>query len=176
MATLDLGKVAIKHRGNWSSSASYEPLDFVFYATDGCGYIALVSNTNVAPGTDATKWAKSVQAGSSGESAVKTKVTHTSSETSVLSMAWDTLQVFPEMASLTFTLASIPADAYEHQIVIVFDTPADITNFSLVPDANILWANGIELPQQIAASTRYEININSGSMVAVYVGAPIPSI
>lgn len=174
MATLDLGKVAIKHRGNWSSSASYEPLDYVFYATDGCGYIALVANTNVAPGTDATKWALSVQAGASGTSAVKTKTTYTNADISVASMAWDTLHVFPEMPSLTFSLASVPVDSSEHQIVIVFDTPADLTNFSFVPDANILWAGG-DLSTGLAPSTRYEININSGSMIAVYVGVALSS-
>lgn len=172
MATLDLGKVAIKHRGNWSSAASYEPLDFVFYATDGCGYIALVSNTNVAPGTDATKWAISVHAGESGTSAVKTKITYTNADTSVSNMAWDSLHVFPEMPSLTFSLASVPVDSSEHQIVIVFDTPADITDFSFVPDANILWAGG-DLSSSIEPSMRYEVNIDSGSMIAVFMGVSL---
>lgn len=173
MATVDLGKVAIKHKGNWSSATTYEPLDFVYYATDGCGYIALVSNTNVTPGTDATKWAISVHAGASGTSAVKTKVTYTSSDTSVSSMAWDSMHIFPEMSSLTFTLASVPSDSSEHQIVIVFDTPSDLTNFSFIPDANILWANGADLADNLTASTRYEINILSGSMIAVFTSAPI---
>lgn len=174
MATVDLGKVAIKHKGNWSSATTYEALDYVYYATDGCGYIALASSTNVTPGTDATKWALSVQAGATGESAVKSITTHTSSETSALSLAWDSIHVFPEMSSLTFTLASVPQDSTEHQIIIIFDTPSSLTGFTLTEDANILWANGIQLPQQLAASTRYEIDILSSSMIAVYVGAPIP--
>lgn len=175
MATVDLGKVAIKHKGNWSSATTYEPLDFVYYETDGCGYIALVSNTNVTPGTDATKWALSVHAGGSGTSAVKTKVTYSSSDTAVASMAWDSMHVFPEMASLTFTLASVPVDSDEHQVVVIFDTPADVTNFSLTPDGSILWAGGGNPALNIVASTRYEININSGSMIGVYTMATLPS-
>ena len=174
MATVDLGKVAVKHKGNWSPATAYEAMDYVYYATDGCGYIALVSNTNVTPGTDATKWALSVQAGSPGAPAVKTVTTHTSSETSALSLAWDTIHVFPEMSSLTFTIASIPQDSKEHQIIIIFDTPASLTGFTLTEDARILWANGVRLPQQLAPSTRYEIDILSGSMIGVYVGAPLP--
>lgn len=173
MPTVDLGKVAIKHKGNWDSAATYEPLDFVYYESDGCGYIALVSNTNVTPGTDATKWAISVHAGKSGTSAVKTEVTYTSSDTSVSAMAWDSMHVFPEMSSLTFSLASVPADSSEHQIVIIFDTPSDLTNFSFISDANILWANGADLADNLTASTRYEINILSGSMIAVFTNAPI---
>lgn len=175
MATVDLGKVAIKHKGNWSSATTYEALDFVYYATDGCGYIALASNTNVTPGTDATKWALSVQAGASGTSAVKTKVTHTSSETSVTGLAWDSLHVFPELSSFSFTLATVPNDSVEHQMVIVFDTPSDITNFTFSGDGNILWASAVDLTNEIQASKRYEINISSGSMIALFSEASIAS-
>ena len=175
MATLDLGKIAIKHKGNWSSATTYEPFDFVYYSTDGCGYIALASSTNVAPGSDATKWALSVHAGSSGASAVKPEITYTSSDTEETGLAWDTVHVFPEMSSLSFTLDDVPEDSVEHQVVVIFDTPSDITEFTFVPDENILWSYGIDLTEHIAASKRYEINISSASMIAVYSEATITS-
>jgi hypothetical protein len=102
-------------------------------------------------------------------------VTYSSSDTAVASMAWDSMHVFPEMASLTITLASVPVDSDEHQVVVIFDTPADVTNFSLTPDGSILWAGGGNPALNIVASTRYEININSGSMIGVYTMATLPS-
>ena len=175
MANIDLGKIAVTHKGDWNSATTYEARDFVYYPVDGCGYIALSSNTGVVPGSDATKWALSVKAGASGETAVKPVVTHTSSETSVTGLAWDTLHVFPELSSFSFTLASVPGDSVEHQIVIVFDTPSDITNFVFTADSNILWAAGSDLTANIAASKRYEINISTGSMIALYSEANLPA-
>lgn len=175
MATVDLGKVAIKHRGTWDSAASYEALDFVYNQADGCGYIALASNTNVTPGTDATKWAMSVSAGASGQSSVNTKVEHTSSDTVVSNLAWDSAHVFPEMASLSYTFATVPSDGFEHEIVIIFDTPSDITNFTLVSDSRVAWGLQRDPDSAITASTRYEIRVSSASLAGVYIAAQIPS-
>lgn len=172
MATVDLGKVAVRPMGEWSSATTYEALDAVHYSGAG-GYVALVSNTNVTPGTDATKWALLVEDGTIGKSAIKTRIDHTSSETSVTGLAWDTLHVWPEMASLTFTLGTAPSDGYEHQITIVFDTPADLTNFNLGVPSTMLWGNNINLANNLSASTRYEVNINSGSLIALYTEAAL---
>lgn len=169
MAKIDLGKVAIKHKGTWSALASYEPLDFVYYSTDGCGYIAVKNNTNVVPGTDATTWKLSVAAGRDGESAQRQVITYSSSDTVVNSMAWDKTHLFPEMSSLSFTLANIPNDNAEHQVTIIFDTPSDVTNFALVSDMGVFWTNSAGLPGIINPSTRYEINISSSDLLAVYV-------
>lgn len=111
--------------------------------------------------------------GPAGASAIKTRIDHTSSETSVTGLAWDTLHVWPEMASLTFTLAAAPSDGYEHQITIVFDTPADLTNFNLGVPSTLLWGNNINLANNLSASTRYEVNINSGSLIALYTEAAL---
>lgn len=111
--------------------------------------------------------------GPAGASAIKTRIDHTSSETSVTGLAWDTLHVWPEMASLTFTLAAVPSDGYEHQITIVFDTPADLTNFNLGVPSTLLWGNNINLANNLSASTRYEVNINSGSLIALYTEAAL---
>lgn len=169
MAKIDLGKVAIKHKGTWSASASYEPLDFVYYSTDGCGYMAVKNNTNVVPGTDSTTWKLSVAAGRDGESAQRQVITYSSSDTVVNSMAWDKIHLFPEMSSLTFTLASIPNDNVEHQVTIIFDTPSDVARFVLVSDVGVIWINDAGLPTIVNPSTRYEINISSSDLSAVHV-------
>lgn len=176
MATKDLGQVAVRPRGSWDNATEYTPRDFVYNPTDGCGYVAKVTNTNIRPDTDSTKWDLAVSKGLSGASAALQKVTHTSSETVVPGLSWDAMHVFPEMASLAFTLASAPSDGYEHQMVIIFDTPADMTDFTLTADSSILWANGLVLADVVAASKRYEVNINSSSLIAVFVEATIPSI
>ena len=111
--------------------------------------------------------------GPAGASAIKIRIDHTSSETSVTGLAWDTLHVWPEMASLTFTLAAVPSDGYEHQITIVFDTPADLTNFNFGVPSSLLWGNNINLANNLSASTRYEVNINSGSLIALYTEAAL---
>lgn len=111
--------------------------------------------------------------GPAGASAIKTRIDHTSSETSVTGLSWDTLHVWPEMSSLTFTLAAVPSDGYEHQITIVFDTPADLTNFNLGVPSTLLWGNNINLASNLSASTRYEVNINSGSLIALYTEAAL---
>ena len=113
------------------------------------------------------------ETGPAGASAIKTRVDHTSSETSVTGLAWDTLHVWPEMASLTFTLAAVPSDGYEHQITIVFDTPSDLTNFNLGVPSTLLWGSNINLANNLSASTRYEVNINSGSLIALYTEAAL---
>lgn len=173
MTKIDLGKVAIKHKGTWSALANYEPLDFVYYSTDGCGYIAVKNNTNVVPGTDATTWNLSVAAGRDGESVQRQVITYSSSDTVVNSMAWDKIHLFPEMSSLSFTLANIPNDNVEHQVTIIFDTPSDITDFVLNPDAGVLWPAGSGLPTTVEPSTRYEINISSSDLLAVYVSSKL---
>ena len=172
MATVDLGKVAVRPMGEWSSATTYEALDAVHYQGAG-GYVALVSNTNVTPGTDATKWALLVADGTIGQSAIKTRIDYTASETSVTGLAWDTIHVWPEVASLDFTLATAPSDGYEHQIVIVFDTPSSLTNFNLGVPSTLLWGNNINLANNLSASTRYEVNINSGSLIALYTEAAL---
>lgn len=111
--------------------------------------------------------------GPAGASAIKTRIDHTSSETSVAGLAWDTLHVWPEVSSLTFTLGTAPSDGYEHQITIVFDTPAALTNFNLGVPSTLLWGNNINLANNLSASTRYEVNINSGSLIALYTEAAL---
>ena len=51
-------------QGTWSSSNNYTFGMTVSYA--GSSYLALASNTNVAPGTDASKWALMAQQGAAG--------------------------------------------------------------------------------------------------------------
>lgn len=65
MANIDLGKVGLTHGGNWNSQTSYEHLTFVLNPSDGCGYIALRDNINVAPGSDPTTWGKATESGKS---------------------------------------------------------------------------------------------------------------
>lgn len=65
MANIDLGKVGLTHGGNWNSQTSYERLTFVLNPSDGCGYIALRDNINVAPGSDPTTWGKATESGKS---------------------------------------------------------------------------------------------------------------
>lgn len=112
--------------------------------------------------------------GETGESAILYKTTYASTDTTVSSLAWDTLHYFPEMSELTISsLATTPTDGYEHELAIVFDTPSDITNFSLGVPSSLLWANNIDLAQNISASTRYEIRITSSSLIAVYTEASL---
>ncbi len=113
--------------------------------------------------------------GNPGESAVRSRTTYAAGENTQTGLAWDTVHVWPSVASLTFTLASIPQDNEEHQVVLVFDTPADVTSFALNYDSNILWAANIDLSQRIEASTRYEVIISASSMIAVYTKAALPS-
>lgn len=102
-------------------------------------------------------------------SALLSKTTYASTDTSVSSLAWDTMHVFPEMASLTLSsFATAPSDSYEHEMAIVFDTPSSVSSFSLGVPSSLLWANNIDLAQNISASTRYEVRISSSSMIAVY--------
>ena len=113
--------------------------------------------------------------GNPGESAVRSKTTYAANENTQTGLAWDTVHVWPSVASLTFTLAPIPQDNEEHQVVLVFDTPADVTSFALNYDSNILWGANIDLSQRIEASTRYEVIISASSMIAVYTKAALPS-
>ena len=111
--------------------------------------------------------------GPQGQSAINALVNHTASETVVSNLAWDTAHVFPEMASLDFGIAAAPSDGYEHELVIIFDTPADITNFALAIPSTIHWGKDINLANNISASTRYEVRITSSSMLAVYTGSTL---
>lgn len=154
-------------RGLWDWDTQYEQYDFVTFDEDHQGYICLVANKSIVPGTDSTVWAVAVGGGADGENVLREKTTYTSGETSVSGLAWDTLHVFPEISSLAFTLASIPNDGKAHQMVIIFDTPADVSNFTFSPDPSILWANNVNLASSIQGSKQYVININSGSMIAI---------
>ena len=113
--------------------------------------------------------------GANGQSSIRSKVSHTSSETSVTGLAWDSVHVWPEMSSLTFTLATIPSDGVEHLMTLVFDTPADVTNFALNYDSSILWGNGDSAASNIEGSKRYEVTISSVSLIALYTVASLPS-
>lgn len=46
----NLGRVALLARGDYSSSAPYQPLDLVAY--QGICYICKATNTNLAPSTN----------------------------------------------------------------------------------------------------------------------------
>ena len=111
--------------------------------------------------------------GPQGQSAINALVNHTASETVVSNLAWDTAHVFPEMASLDFGITTAPSDGYEHELVVIFDTPADITNFALAIPSTIHWGKDINLANNISASTRYEVRITSSSMLAVYTGSTL---
>ena len=56
MATIDLGKIKLKWRGDWSSGASYTADDVVAYADGGVtsSYIAVAASSNQAPSTGGT--------------------------------------------------------------------------------------------------------------------------
>lgn len=163
----DLTKQAIRYRGDWSSSAHYEVLDYVRY-TDGCGYVSLVAVTGVAPDTDAAKWTKAVEHGAAGDPLLNTKIAYAASDISVSGLAWDALHVFPEMPSLELTMATVPSDGKGHQIVIQFTTPADLTSFVWSFDPAIKWANNANLGLSLAPSKTYLISVDSGSMIATY--------
>lgn len=62
---VDLGKVAMTLGGVWNDTTNYERLSYVLFENDGCGYIALVSNVGVTPGTNESVWQKAVSAGKS---------------------------------------------------------------------------------------------------------------
>ena len=47
--TVNLGRVGLVLKGQWSSATAYVPLDVVSY--DGNAWAARVANTNVAPST-----------------------------------------------------------------------------------------------------------------------------
>lgn len=51
-------------QGVWSSATAYVAKDVVFHS--GSSYLALLSSTNVTPGTDGTKWALLSQKGDTG--------------------------------------------------------------------------------------------------------------
>lgn len=54
MPTFTLGQAAYVNKGDYSASVSYAPLNTVFY--NGGTWVALESVSNVAPGSDASKW------------------------------------------------------------------------------------------------------------------------
>ena len=172
-----IGPVLAKGVGAWNSATQYKQLQMVLNAKagggDGCVYVALAASTNVRPGTDPTKWMKMAECGEDGASAIMTRIDYTAQDTQVTGLAWGTVHVFPEMASLDFTLAAAPSDGYDHHIAIVFDTPADLTNFNLAVPSTIHWGNNINLASNLHASTRYEINISSASMIALYTEAAL---
>ena len=170
MSTVQIAKVAIKDRGFWAADTVYEELDSVKVQDTGNVYIALAQNENIIPGTDDTKWALAVSSGPVGSSAIKHKITYASSETSVSNIAWDTIHVFPEMASLSLTFSEAPSDGNDHEMVIVFTTPGDLSDFSLSLDSDVIWA-GIALPANLLPSTTYEICINASDMIATYIAA-----
>lgn len=167
MATVDLGKVAVRPMGAWSSATTYEALDLVYLSGVG-SFVALASSTNVTPGTDATKWTLMVADGHDGKTTVNSVINHTSSETTVTNLAWDTAHVFPEMSSFDFSLAATPSDGYEHELVVIFETPDDLTNFNLAVPSSISFGNGVSIADELAASTKYELRISSATMIAVY--------
>ena len=171
MATINLGNVGLVPKGTWIGTTPYVRLEVVEY--NGSSYVALASSTNVTPGTDADKWQLLAQAGAQGQSAIKTRIDYTANETTPAALAWDTMHVWPEVASLTFTLGTAPSDGYEHQMTIIFDTPSDLTNFNLGVPLDLLWDGNIKLASNLSASTRYEINISSGSMMAIYTEAEL---
>jgi len=167
MATINLGNVGLVPKGTWIGTTPYVRLEVVEY--NGSSYVALGPSTNVTPGTDSTKWQLLAQAGARGQSAIKTRIDYTASETTPAALAWDTVHVWPEISSLTFTLAASPNDGYDHEIVIQFDTPSDITNFNLgVPSTGFGWGGDIDLTELLKASTRYEICIRDSSRLAVF--------
>lgn len=168
METKDLGKIWFRDRGTWAWDTDYEALDYVISGEDGNGYISRVPCRNIVPGTDDNIWVIASRSGENGESIIRNKITYSSSDTTVSGMAWDHLHIFPEMPSLAFSLASNPQDGKEHQIIIIFETPADLSHFSLRADSELLWAKGIDLGSHLKPSTKYILDINSSSMIALF--------
>ena len=100
----------------------------------------------------------------------KQLITYTTSDTNVTNLAWDTVHKFPEMSSLTFTIAAEPNDGYSHEITIIFDSGA--TSTTLNAPTNVLWARNVVLVPDI--NYRYEINIDD-SNIAVFTEAALPN-
>lgn len=174
-----IGPVIAKGLGSWNSATQYKQLQIVLNdkasGGDGCGYIALAASLNVRPGTDSTKWMKIAECGQDGPSALNTLITYTAADTQVTNLAWGTVHKFPEMSSLDFTLAAAPSDGYDHELVIIFDTPSDLTNFNLGVPSGLLWGSNINLASNLSASTRYEIRVSSSSMIALYTETALAS-
>lgn len=166
MRTKDLTKSAPKYRGEWSPAEVYEPLDFVI--KDGNGYISLASGSGSDPETSPLAWSLAVSKGNTGSGALSSKVTYSASDVSVASLAWDTLHVFPVMPSLSLTLANIPADNYRHEMVIRFETPADLQNFTWSFDSRVKWANNINIQDNLLPSTKYEISILANDLIGSF--------
>ena len=51
-----MGKVGIDPGGVWKPDVSYPPLTSVLYEADGCGYVSLISNIGVTPGSNDKVW------------------------------------------------------------------------------------------------------------------------
>lgn len=114
--------------------------------------------------------------GPAGESAIRTRIDYAANENTQVGLAWDTVHVWPAVSGLDVTLAAAPADGKEHLLSIVFETPADITNFTLSLDPqHILWGSDINLSNVLKENTRYEISIPSTSMIALFTAATLPS-
>lgn len=168
MALKDLVKSAVRFMGDWNSSVSYEALDFVLH-DDGCGYISLVANSDVEPGTDSTTWALSANSSSiDGDILINKKVTYSNTDVSVSDISWDTKHVFPVMPSLELSLASVPSDSMEHQIIIEFQTPSDLTDFTLALPSGLHWANNFDPSSSLEASSKYVVTIDSAGYLATY--------
>lgn len=60
-----IGRVLPNPRGEWDLRTEYKRLDFVLYA--GSGYVALVDNEDVLPGTSSETWLMIVERGEKGE-------------------------------------------------------------------------------------------------------------
>ena len=99
-------------------------------------------------------------------SSKKALTTYTASDTSVTNLAWDTVHKFPEMSSLTFTLATEPNDGYSHEIIIIFDSGDTATTLNYPSD--LYWGRNVVLIPE--ANYRYEIIIDD-SNIAVYTEA-----
>lgn len=110
--------------------------------------------------------------GANGASGLKYRTTYTSSDTSVSNLAWDTVHVFPEMSSLTLTLASFPSDGYNHEMLIEFTSGATATTLSAI--SGVTWAYGLTLPTMVETNSKYQISID-GSMVACYIQSAVAS-
>ena len=102
-------------------------------------------------------------------SSKKALITYTAADTNVTNLAWDTVHKFPEMSSLTFTLATEPNDGYSHEVTIIFDSGD--TSTTLTAPVDVLWARNVVLVP--ATNYRYEINIDD-SNIAVFTEAALP--
>lgn len=114
--------------------------------------------------------------GPAGASAIRTRIDYTANENNQAGLAWDTVHVWPEISGLASTLAPVPNDGLEHHIILVFDTPADASQFVLdLP--NVLWGSDINLASVITgySSCRIEVEISSASMIALFTKASLPS-